>query len=213
MRIAIVIAACALVPTVAVALAPSGAPGSRNPAAVSGGTYRVDASHTLVTWTLDHLGFSPYSGIFGGVTGTLTLDPRRPDRARVEVLIPVSKVVTASAGLTEHLLRPGKNGGKPDFFGANPGQARFVSTNVMANGLKARVRGQLTLNGVTRPVTLDATFYGAGEAPAGMGGKENIGFTATGTIMRSQFGLTTGIPMVGDAVKLDISAAFEKAGD
>jgi polyisoprenoid-binding protein YceI len=210
MRIAIT--AFALLSTVAIAQAPRALPGSRNVAAVSGGTYSVDAGHTLVTWTLAHLGFSPYSGIFGGVTGTLTLDPRRPNRARVEVLVPVSKVVTASAGLTEHLLRPGKNGGKPDFFGANPGQARFVSTTVVTTGQKARIRGQLTLNGVTRPVTLDATFYGAGKAPAAMGGKENVGFTATGTIMRSQFGLTTGIPMVGDAVKLDISAAFEKAG-
>ena len=64
---------------------------------------------------------------------------------------------------------------------------------------------------MTRPVTLDATFYGAGKMPAAMGGQENIGFRATGTIMRSQFGLTTGIPMVGDEVKLDISAAFKKA--
>jgi polyisoprenoid-binding protein YceI len=207
-----VVAAFALLSTVAVAQAPS-TPGSRNPAAISGGTYKVDSGHTLVKWTLDHLGFSPYTGIFGEVTGTLTLDPRRPNRARVDVLIPVSKVVTASAGLTEHLLRAGKNGGKPDFFGSNPGQARFVSTNVVATGQKARIRGQLTLNGVTRPVTLDATFYGAGKAPAAMGGKENVGFTATGTIMRSQFGLTTGIPMVGDAVKLDISAAFEKSTD
>jgi polyisoprenoid-binding protein YceI len=60
-------------------------------------------------------------------------------------------------------------------------------------------------------VTLDATFYGAGKMPAAMGGQENIGFRATGTIMRSHFGLTTGIPLVGDQVKLDISAAFTKA--
>jgi polyisoprenoid-binding protein YceI len=212
MRIAVA-AAFAMLSTVAPAQAPSAPPGSRNPAAISGGTYSVDSGHTLVKWTLDHMGFSLYTGIFGEVTGTLTLDPRRPNRARVEVLVPVSKVVTASAGLTDHLLRPGKNGGKPDFFGANPGQARFVSTNVVTTGQKARIRGQLTLNGVTRSVTLDATFYGAGKAPAAMGGKENIGFTATGTIMRSQFGLTTGIPMVGDAVKLDISAAFEKAAN
>ena len=157
-------------------------------------------------------GTPPLITIFGDVTGTLTLDPRRPNRARVDVLVPVSKVVTASAGLTEHLLRPGKNGGKPDFFGANPGQARFVSTAVVTTGQRARIRGRLTLNGVTRPVVLDATFYGAGRLPAAMGGKENIGFTATGTILRSQFGLTTGIPLVGDAVKLDISAAFEKVG-
>lgn len=211
MRIAFA-AALAALSTVALSQAPATPPGSRNPAAVSGGTYRVDPAHTLVSWTLDHMGFSPYTGIFGDVTGTLTLDPRRPNRARVDVLVPVSKVVTASAGLTEHLLRPGKNGGKPDFFGANPGQARFVSTAVVTTGQRARIRGRLTLNGVTRPVVLDATFYGAGRLPAAMGGKENIGFTATGTILRSQFGLTTGIPLVGDAVKLDISAAFEKVG-
>ena len=209
MRIALA-AALALVSTVALAQAPSAPPGSRNPAAVSGGTYSVDPDHTLVTWTVDHMGFSPYTGIFGGVTGSLVLDPKRPNLAKVDVSIPVSKVITASAGLTEHLLRAGKNGTKPDFFGNNPGEARFVSTTVVATGQKARISGRLTLNGITRPVSLDATFYGAGKLPAAMGGSENVGFHATGTIRRSQFGLTTGIPMVGDAVKLDISAAFQK---
>ena len=197
--------------TFATAQAPTTAPGSRNPAAVSGGSYEVDPGHTLVTWTLDHMGFSPYTGIFGNVTGSLVLDPKRPSQARVDVRIPVSKVVTASAGLTEHLLRAGKDGAKPDFFGPNAGEARFVSTSVLATGQKAKIRGQLTLNGITRPVTLDATFYGAGKMPAAMGGQENVGFRATGAIMRSQFGLTTGIPLVGDRVGLDISAAFTKA--
>ena len=210
MRIAF-LAALAVVSTVGFAQAPSAPPGSRNPAAVSGGTYTVDAGHTLVVWTLDHMGISPYTGIFGDVSGSLTLDPKRPNRAKVDVRIPVSKVITASAGLTEHLLRAGKNGAKPDFFGSNPAEARFVSTTVVATGQKAKIRGQLTLNGVTRPVTLDATFYGAGKMPAAMGGQENVGFRAIGTIMRSEFGLTTGIPMIGDEVKLDISAAFIKA--
>jgi polyisoprenoid-binding protein YceI len=206
-----IFAAFALISTVGMAQAPSAPPGSRNPALVSGGTYNVDPAHTLVVWTLDHLGFSPYTGIFGDVSGTLLLDPKRPNQARVDVRIPVSKVVTASAGLTEHLLRAGKDGSKPDFFGPNPGEARFISNAVVATGQKAKIRGQLTLNGVTRPVALDATFYGAGITPPSMGGQENVGFRATGTIMRSQFGLTTGIPLVGDEVKLDISAAFVKA--
>ena len=209
MRLAYVLAA-ALISTAAVAQAPVSPPGSRNPVAVTGGTYQVDPGHTIVVWTLDHLGFSPYSGIFGDVTGTLVLDRKRPNAAKVDVTIPVSKVVTASAGLTQHLLRPGKDGGKPDFFGANPGDARFVSTRVVASGQKAKITGNLTLNGVTRPVTLDASFYGAGKAPPQMGGKENVGFKATGTIRRSQFGLGFGTPMVGDEVKLDISAAFQK---
>ena len=212
MRITLAVA-LAVVSTVAVSQLPSTAPGSRNPAAVSGGTYNVDPGHTLVLWTVDHMGFSPYTGIFGDVTGSLTLDPKRANRAKVDVIIPVSKVITASAGLTEHLLRAGKDGAKPDFFGAKPGEARFVSTGVVATGQRARIRGNLTLNGVTRPLTLDATFYGAGKMPAAMGGKENIGFRATGTIRRSHFGLTTGIPLVGDEVKLDISAAFEQANN
>jgi polyisoprenoid-binding protein YceI len=166
----------AFVATVALAQAPTTAPGSRNPAAVTGGTYLVDPGHTVVVWTLDHLGFSPYSGIFGDVTGSLTLDSKRPNAVKVDVTIPVSKVVTASAGLTEHLLRSGKDGANPDFFGANPSNARFVSTAVFAKGQRAKIAGNLTLNNLTRPVTLDASFYGAGKAPPQMGGKENVGF-------------------------------------
>ena len=193
-----------------IAQGPAAVPGSANPAAVTGGTYTVDPGHTLVEWTVDHLGFSPYFGIFGDVTGTLTLDPKNPNAAKVDVTIPVAKVTTASAGLTQHLLRPGKDGGKPDFFGASPADARFVSTAVQASGQTAKITGNFTLNGVTRPVTLDAKFYGAGKAPAQMGGKENVGFTATGTIKRSEFGLGFGVPMVGDEVTLKISAAFQK---
>lgn len=209
MRIAFVLA-LALLSTGAVAQAPSTSPGSRNPAAVSGGLYRVDSDHTLVVWTLDHLGFSPYTGIFGGVTGTLVLDRRNPSRAKVDVSIPISGVVTASAVLNGHLLRPGKDGAKPDFFGPDQVPARFVSTKVTATGQRAKIAGNLTLNNVTRPVVLDAVFYGAGRAPAQLGGKENIGFRATASILRSQFGLGFGLPVIGDRVKLEISAAFQK---
>ncbi len=210
MRIALALVP-ALIAAAAIAQQPASAPGSKDPAAVTGGTYQVDPNHTLVLWTLDHLGFSPYSGIFGDVTGSLTIDPKQPNKAKVDVTIPVSKVVTASAALTKHLLRPGKDGGEPDFFGASPPDARFVSTSVIASGETARINGNLTLNNVTRPVTLDASFYGAGKLPAEMGGKENVGFRATGKIRRSEFGLGFGVPMVGDEVTLDISAAFEKA--
>ena len=202
-----VLALAALSP--AIAQMPMKAPGTKSTAAITGGTYTADPAHTLVTWTVDHMGFTPYTGIFGDVTGTLTLDPKRLDAAKVDMTIPVSKVVTASAGLTQHLTRAGKDGGKPDFFGPDA-TARFVSTKVVARGTTATITGNLTLNGVTRPVTLAASFYGAGKAPAAMGGKENIGFHATGTVLRSQFGLGFGVPVVGDAIKLDIAAAFQK---
>ena len=206
----VILAAAAAVATPIVAQQAMQAPGSPNPAAITGGTYTVDPGHTLVGWRLSHLGFNDYFGIFGDATGTLTLDPKNPGAAKVEITVPVSKVTTASAGLTSHLLRAGKDGGKPDFFGASPADAKFVSTSVTASGMTAKIAGNLTLNGVTKPVTLDAKFVGAGKAPAMMGGKENVGFHATTTIKRSEFGIGYGVPVIGDEVKLDITAAFQK---
>ena len=194
---------------VVIAQAPSGAPGAPDKSRVTAGTYAADTGHTMVVWEVDHLGFSKYTGIFGDVTGTLVIDPANLAAAKVDVTIPVSKVTTASAGLTSHLLRAGKDGGKADFFGAAPADAKFVSTSVVLDddGDEAKVTGNLTLNGMTKPVTLDVEFHGAG---VGMNKKETIGFQAEATIKRSDFGIAYGIPMVSDAVELEIHAAFEK---
>ena len=181
-------------------------PGKPDPAAITGGTYTADSGHTLVKWEVDHLGFTPYFGLFGGITGTLQLDPKNPSAAKVEVTIPVSKVTTANPGLTAHLLKPAADGKPADFFGAAPADAKFVSTSVSVNGQNATISGSLTLNGVTKPVTLAGKFYGAG---VGMG-KETVGFTAVGVIKRSEFNVGYGIPMVSDQVKLEIVAAFVK---
>lgn len=187
-------------------------PGSKDKAAITGGSYTVDANHTLVKWEVNHFGFSPLWGLFGQVTGTMQLDPKNPAAAKVDVTIPVSKMVTGVPGFTAHLLRDGKDGGKPDFFGSAPADARFVSTHVMVDedGDEAKVHGNLTLNGITKPVTLDVDFYGAGKAPAQMGGKENVGFEAEATIKRSDFGLGYAVPLVSDEVELTIAAAFQK---
>ncbi|WP_422057423.1 YceI family protein [Sphingomonas sp.] len=187
-------------------------PGSKDKAAITGGSYTVDANHTLVKWEVNHFGFSPLWGLFGQVTGTMQLDPKNPAASKVDVTIPVSKMVTGVPGFTAHLLRDGKDGGKPDFFGSAPADAKFVSTHVVvdADGDEAKVHGNLTLNGVTKPVTLDVDFYGAGKAPAQMGGKENVGFEAEATIKRSDFGLGYAVPLVSDEVELTIAAAFQK---
>ncbi|MGJ0238617.1 YceI family protein [Novosphingobium fluoreni] len=192
--------------------AASGPPGQKNAALVTGGTYKVDPGHTLVEWEVNHLGFSPYFGLFGDISGTLQLDPKAPQNAKVSMTIPVSKVTTVNQALTAHLLRGPKDAvSKPDFFGASPADATFVSTSVKPKGkTMADVTGNLTLNGVTRPVTLAVNFYGAGKAPAQMGGAENIGFEATTTIRRSQFGMGQMIPMISDEVNLKIAAAFSK---
>ncbi len=187
---------------------PREAPGKADPARVTAGTYTVESNHSQVGFEIMHFGFNPYFGLFGDVTGTLTLDPKKPNAATVDVTIPVSSVVTSSKGLNEHLLRAGKDGGKPDFFGPAPAPARFVSTSVVAKGKTAKITGNLTLNGVTKAVVLDAEFTGAGSNPYSK--KATVGFEAEATIKRSDFGLTTAIPFVGDEVELDISVAFEK---
>ena len=191
-----------------IAQPPASAPGAPDKARVTAGTYTVDPNHTMVVWEIDHLGFSNYTGIFGDVTGTLVLDPKNLAAAKGDVTIPLIKVTTANAGLTAHLLRAGKEGGKPDFFGPTPADAKFVSTGVVVDdeGDEAKVTGNLTLNGVTKPVTLDVDFHGAGA----MGGKENVGFEAEAKINRSDFGLGFGVPMVGNEVELKIHAAFQK---
>ncbi|WP_324603058.1 YceI family protein [Porphyrobacter sp. AAP82] len=103
--------------------------------------------HSLIGWEVSHFGFNDYYGLFGDVAGTLGLDPAKPAEAKVDVTIPLANVSTASMGLTDHLLRAGKDGGKPDFFGPAPVPARFVTATII---------GDLPLNGVTRPVTFEA---------------------------------------------------------
>ena len=204
----LVVASLSLLAVPLVAQMPTEAPGKPDASRVAAGTYKLDPDHALIGWRVDHLGFSDYFGIFGSSTGTLVLDPKNPAAARVEVTIPVSKVLTAHNGLTEHLLRPDKDGGKPDFFGPNPADARFVSTQVApgTDGTSATIVGDLTLNGQTHPVTIAARFKGAGTFS---GGKPTVGFQGKATISRSQWGISTGVPLVGDAVELDISAPFE----
>lgn len=203
-------AALALAGASTLTAAPPPVPGSADPARVTAGTYKADPLHTLVGWKVNHLGFNDYFGIFGSITGTLALDPANLSAARVSVRIPVRKVTTASQGLTGHLLRNPKGGGKPDYFGAKPADALFVSTRVSpaADGRTATVDGNLTLNGRTRPVTIAATFAGAGKNP--LNGKETVGFHGATVIKRSEWGLDGDVPLVGDEVYLTITAAFEK---
>lgn len=216
-RLAIAAAAAATfaVVTGAIAAAPSifaqGAPevpGAKDPSRVTAGTYSADPNHSLIGWEVSHFGFSDYFGIFGDVAGTLVIDPANPSAAKVDVTIPVANVTTASKGLTDHLLRAGKDGGKPDFFGPAPAPAHFVSTSVKSEGTKAMITGDLTLNGVTKPVTLQAEFTGAGTNPFNK--KATVGFEAETAIKRSDFGINAYIPFVSDEVELDISVAFEK---
>ena len=178
-------------------------PGAPDVGRVHAGTYKVDPGHSQVVFTLNHLGFTEYTGQFTQPTGTLTLDPASPARDAVDVSFPIDKVSTTVTALDEHLK-------KPEFFDATQfPTGRFVSTRVRITGMRATIDGNLTLKGVTKPVTLQARFIGAGTNP--LSKKMTIGFQATTSIMRSQFGVSYGLPMVSDKVDLTINASFEGA--
>lgn len=200
----IAIAVLAAAPLTAAAVQQGGAPsvpGKPDPSLATAGTYTVDSGHSQVLFTVNHLGFSEYTGQFTNPTGTLTLDPANPSASKVEVTFPIDKVSTTVPALDAHLK-------KPEFFDAAQfPTAKFVSTRVEASGTSAKISGNLTIKGVTKPVVLDARFVGAGKAVMGPP-KTNVGFSATTTVKRSDFGVNYGIPMVSDDVRLVINAAF-----
>lgn len=176
---------------------------SADPATVQAGSYKVESYHTQVGFSLSHFGFSHFSGSFSGATGTLEIDPAKPAASRLEVTLPVSSVATTVSKLTEELK------GDQWFNAAQYPTATFTSTKVTPIGKdSATIAGNLTLLGVTRPVTLTAHFVGGGVNP--LDKAYTIGFDATGTIKRSDFGVKTYVPMVGDDVQLTIAGAFEK---
>ncbi|MEM6476587.1 MAG: YceI family protein [Pseudomonadota bacterium] len=184
-------------------------PGTPDPDRVTAGTYALDPAHTLVSWGVDHFGFNDYFGLFGAITGTMEMDPENISDAEFEIKIPIANVTVANAGLKEHLLRPGKDGAAPDFFGSDPGMATFTSTKVTKlTALRAKVDGDLTMNGKTGPVSLAVTFTGAGTNPFSK--QETVGFHARAKFDRTKWGLTYGQGLIGNDVDLTISAAFEK---
>jgi polyisoprenoid-binding protein YceI len=178
-------------------------PGAVDTSRVQAGTYNVDSAHTQVAFTVNHFGFNIYHGLIGGSTGKLTLDPKAPENASLEIEIPLSGVVTTSEDLTNHLKGA-------DFFDvAKFPTATFKSTKVEIEGEEATITGDLTLHGVTKSVTIEAGFTGAGTNP--MSKAETVGFEGGTTIKRSEFGIDKFVPNVGDEVDLDITAAFELA--
>jgi polyisoprenoid-binding protein YceI len=194
--------ACAALPALAQQM-PSEAPGAPDPSRVVAGTYQVNSEHTQLLFTVSHLGFSEYTGMFTLPTGTLTLDPANAANDKVDVTFPIAKVRTTVPELDAHLQTA-------DFFdAAKYPTAHFVSTRVTVAGDSATIDGDLTLHGVTRPISLDARFVGAGKGIMGLP-NPNVGFAATTIIKRSDFGLTGGIPLISDDVILTINAAFEQ---
>ena len=188
--------AAALVP--AAALAQTAAP-------VPAGTYKVDSHHTQAVFAINHMGFSEFYGTIPNATGTLTLDPANPAADTLDVTLPVAAISTTNSVLDGELKDPSW------LDAAKYPEIRFTANKVTRTGATtAHIDGNLTMHGITRPVALDATFGGAGTNP--LNKAYTIGFSATGMIKRSDFGVTKYVPLIGDTVKLTLTAAFEKQG-
>ncbi len=173
------------------------------PQQVQSGTYKVEPGHTQVVFSLLHFGFTNYSGLFSGASGTLALDSVHPAASKLTISLPVSSVQTTSDRLTDELK------GADWLDAAKYPTATFVSTQVVPDGKGgASITGNFTLHGITRPLTLQARYVGSGVNP--MDKAYTVGFQATGVIKRSEFGVKTYVPMVSDEVTLAIAGAFEK---
>jgi polyisoprenoid-binding protein YceI len=198
------IAAVALLGVAGVAgVAAAQSPANPSPAAVQAGAYGVEPAHTRVLFSLSHMGFSTYYGEFTGASGSLTIDPKNARVDAVSVSVPTTSVSTSNAKLDEELK------GAQWLDATKFDTISFRSTKVIPTGERtADVVGELTLHGVTRPVTLKASFNAAGVNPLTKG--YTVGFEVSGDVKRSDFGVTTYVPLIGDDVHLIISAAFEK---
>jgi len=176
---------------------------TQNPELIQAGHYAVEPRHTRVLFSVVHFGFTHFYGDFSGASGTLDIDPKHVDAAQVNVSIPAASVSTTNAQLDGELK------GGSWFDTARYPNITFVSRHVTRTGPKsAEIEGDLTLHGVTRPVTLDVSFNAAGLNP--LDRHYTIGFDATGTLKRSDFSVRAFVPMVSDDVDIIISAAFER---
>ena len=161
-------------------------------------TYKIDPTHTIVLAQWNHFGFSTPSASFGNVEGTLVYDAADVARSSVEVTLPLSGLEGFSAKFNEHLR-------SADFFDAAKfPKATFKSTKVEAAGEgKLKVTGDLTVKDITRPVVLDVTLNKAADHP--MTKAPTIGFDATTTLSRTEFGVGNYAPAVSDEVELRIT--------
>lgn len=173
------------------------------------GVWAIDPAHSSVEFTVKHMMITTVKGCFGGVSGTVEIPESGIAQARAEVSIDASSVDTRDPKRDEHLR-------SNDFFGAgdNP-QITFRSTSVTPRGDDLEVRGDLTIKGVTRPVTLEAEFDGEGVNPWGM---TVAGYNAKTKINREDFGVTWNAPLeaggvlVSNEVKINLDLQLVKQG-
>jgi polyisoprenoid-binding protein YceI len=165
------------------------------PALAAPEKFNLDKPHTQIVFVVSHMGFSHSYGKFTDYAGTVNIDDAEPTKSNADVTIQTASIDLDDQKWNEHLK------GK-DFFDVEKFPTMtFKSTKVEKTGDKtANVTGDLTLLGVTKPVTLAVVHNNTGKHP--MKDIRATGFSATGTIKRSEFGMNYGLPMIGDDIKI-----------
>ena len=161
-------------------------------------TYMLDASHSQIVFSYNHLGFSTTTGMFSGFEGTIELDAENPSASSVEVSFPAQSLITGWPAREGHFL-------SEDFFDsdANP-LVTFTSTAIEVIGDNTgMITGDLTMNGITKSVVLDATLNQLAVHP--VANLPWAGFDATTTLLRSDFDMGQFAPFVGDEIAINIS--------
>jgi polyisoprenoid-binding protein YceI len=167
------------------------------------GSYEVDPRHTTVLFKVAHLGLTKFVGRFNDFDATLDYDPENPEAAKLDAVIRTASIDVSDSGFEDSLR------GGTWFDSDNFPEARFKTTGVeIGKGNSARFTGDFTLLGVTAPITLDVVFNGG--AYNMLTGRYTLGFSATGIIARSTFGMDKYIPAVGDEVEIEVHAEFLK---
>lgn len=169
------------------------------PAALAQETFVLDPAHTQVAFSIDRFGFNRVLGRFEQVSGAIVLDEANPENSSVTAEVQMASVSAGDAVRDDHL-----RGERWLNVAAHPVMS-FRSTSVRRTGeTTAEVTGDLTLMGVTHPLTLNVTLNRIGESPSNR--RRAAGFSATGTLSRSQFGIAIAPQLIGDEVTITIEA-------
>lgn len=166
---------------------------------IAPGTYGIDAMHSQLGFSITHLGISIVRGTFDKFDGSLTVGASLADTA-------VSIDAEMASVNSGNQMRDGHMHGDDFFDVANHPTMSFRSTSIEESGSGYAMTGDLTIKGVTQAVTLATDYNGSGVFP--MDQSTHFGFAASGKISRSAFGISYGVPMVSDDVKLSLDVQF-----
>jgi polyisoprenoid-binding protein YceI len=208
---AVIIAAWGLNSGLSLAAAPTGSPAKATVTEPPTGAYKLDKAHASIVLRASHMGFSTYTTRFSRFDANLTFDPKDLPASKVVTTIDASSFeMDAAPQMCLDIMK-----GPQMLDTAKYPQIVFKSESVRMTGMKSmEITGTLTLHGVTRPIVLTATYNGGYPGTPKMDPQARVGFSAHGSLNRSDFGITYGVPApgttmgVGDLIDFSIEAEF-----